>query len=65
MIPLLSPDEVARRIAGGHSPWHSAYHAMYSSVLGGIVTDPCWMLVPVDDHLVIQWTHYPHSHHFV
>jgi len=29
-----------------------AYLAMYSSYTGSIVTDPAWMLVPVDDHLV-------------
>ncbi|WP_271273756.1 aminotransferase class IV [Aliamphritea hakodatensis] len=28
------------------------YHAMYSSVFSGIVTDPKLMTVPVDDHLV-------------
>ncbi len=28
------------------------YHAMYSSVFGGITTDPKLMTVPVDDHLV-------------
>jgi branched-chain amino acid aminotransferase len=28
------------------------YYAMYSSVLGGIVTDPALMLIPVDDHVV-------------
>ncbi len=33
-------------------PWHGAYYAMYSSVLGGVVTDPLLMQVPVDDHLV-------------
>ncbi|MCB1101103.1 MAG: aminotransferase class IV [Kiritimatiellae bacterium] len=27
-------------------------YAMYSSVWGGIVTDPRWMTVPVNDHLV-------------
>jgi branched-chain amino acid aminotransferase len=30
----------------------SVYKAMYSSWYGGIVTDPAFMLVPVDDHLV-------------
>jgi len=30
----------------------TAYYAMYSSIFGGIVTDPGLMLVPVDDHLV-------------
>ncbi len=33
-------------------PWHGKYLAMYSSVYGGIVTDPSIMMVPVDDHLV-------------
>ena len=28
------------------------YAAMYSSWLGGIITDPALMLIPVDDHLV-------------
>lgn len=28
------------------------YLAMYSSWLGGIVTDPTFMLVPIDDHIV-------------
>ena len=52
MIPLLSAEDAARRITANRAPWLSTYHAMYSSVLGGIVTDPAWMLVPVDDHLV-------------
>jgi len=34
------------------SPWHQNYYAMYSSVLGGTVTDPVLMQVPLDDHLV-------------
>lgn len=25
---------------------------MYSSVLGGIITDPAAMLIPMDDHMV-------------
>jgi len=33
-------------------PYHDEYYAMYSSVYGGIVTDPVLMMVPVDDHLV-------------
>jgi len=33
-------------------PWHQRFYAMYSSVLGGIVTDPLLMLIPADDHLV-------------
>jgi branched-subunit amino acid aminotransferase/4-amino-4-deoxychorismate lyase len=33
-------------------PFHASYFAMYSSVFGGIVTDPALMVVPVDDHMV-------------
>lgn len=33
-------------------PFHAGYFAMYSSVFGGITTDPTLMLVPVDDHVV-------------
>ena len=28
------------------------YRAFYSSELGGIVTDPALMVVPIDDHMV-------------
>ena len=28
------------------------YLAMYSSVFGGIVTDPAAMVIPMDDHMV-------------
>jgi len=33
-------------------PFHDQYFAMYSSVYGGVVTDPVLMMVPVDDHIV-------------
>ncbi len=33
-------------------PFHKNYFAMYSSVYGGIVTDPVLMMVPIDDHMV-------------
>jgi branched-chain amino acid aminotransferase len=33
-------------------PYHQNYLAMYSSVLGGVVTDPFLMTIPVDDHMV-------------
>jgi len=32
--------------------YHKNYFAMYSSLLGGIVTDPVLMMLPVDDHVV-------------
>jgi len=33
-------------------PYHQDYMAMYSSVLGGVVTHPFLMTVPIDDHMV-------------
>lgn len=39
-------------LTSGRKPWHARYYAMYSSVLGGVVTDPLLMQVPADDHLV-------------
>jgi len=35
-----------------HRPCQNTYYAMYSSVYGGIVTDPRLMLLPIDDHMV-------------
>jgi branched-subunit amino acid aminotransferase/4-amino-4-deoxychorismate lyase len=32
-------------------PYHDRYLAMYSSFLGGLVTDPALMFVPLDDHM--------------
>jgi len=51
-IPLMSPSqavEAARRAAG---EWTREYLAMYSSLLGGIVTEPWLMNLPVDEHMV-------------
>ncbi len=42
-------DEILDR---NRHPHHANYYAMYSSVIGGIVTDPALMLLPVDDHMV-------------
>lgn len=39
-------------LAATRQPWHAHQYAMFSSMLGGIVTDPLWMNAPVDDHLV-------------
>lgn len=33
-------------------PFSKHYYAMYSSVYGGIVTDPALMMLPIDDHMV-------------
>ncbi|MBM4144118.1 MAG: hypothetical protein FJ225_11090 [Lentisphaerae bacterium] len=39
-------------LAAMRKPYHDNYYAMYSSVFGGVVTDPVLMLVPADDHVV-------------
>lgn len=33
-------------------PYQDSYFAMYSSLFGGIVTDPALMILPIDDHMV-------------
>lgn len=50
-LPILSA-EPPPWLAGTRAPHQDHYFAMYSSVLGGIVTDPVWMSAPADDHLV-------------
>lgn len=49
---VLGAQEVLRRLQTTKAAYHDAYYAMYSSVYGGIVTDPVLMLIPVDDHVV-------------
>lgn len=52
-IPVLSAEEVLDRLrAAVHPKAKSSYYAMYSSILGGIVTDPALMIIPLDDHMV-------------
>src|ERR1043166_5155517 len=48
---LIAPDAIQRLQAGVHAKAQNFY-AMYSSVLGGIVTDPALMVLPLDDHMV-------------
>jgi 4-amino-4-deoxychorismate lyase len=50
--PTLTTDEA---IAGLQQSVHAKaanFNAMYSSVLGGIITDPALMVLPLDDHMV-------------
>ncbi len=51
-FPLLDAAGFAARLAAPPAPYQQQYFALYSSILGGIVTDPRLMLVPADDHLV-------------
>ncbi|KAG8070510.1 hypothetical protein GUJ93_ZPchr0006g44344 [Zizania palustris] len=53
-IPLLSLAEVAERLDEFHvsGARNQNYMAMYSSIFGGITTDPSAMVIPIDDHMV-------------
>src|SRR3990172_3384298 len=46
-----SADALARLRQSVHAKAGNFY-SMYSSVLGGIVTDPALMVLPLDDHMV-------------
>jgi branched-subunit amino acid aminotransferase/4-amino-4-deoxychorismate lyase len=50
--PILSSDQAVQRLKERPRPWAHDYLAMYSSHLGGIITDAWLMSVPVDDHMV-------------
>jgi len=50
--PLLSRDEYFEALGRWRQPYHADYLALYSSQIGGIVTDPALWNVPADDHMV-------------
>jgi 4-amino-4-deoxychorismate lyase len=51
-IPFFAPDEALARLQRATHRKADNFYAMYSSVLGGIVTDPALMVLPLDDHMV-------------
>jgi 4-amino-4-deoxychorismate lyase len=52
-MPLLSQDDVLRQLRSTvHPAAAQQYFALYSSILGGVVTDPALMVIPFDDHMV-------------
>ncbi|WP_413287786.1 aminotransferase class IV [Bdellovibrio sp. HCB337] len=51
-IPLLSSEEILKKLSLYSYEQKQTYFAMYSSWYGGITKDPSLMLVPIDDHLV-------------
>ena len=51
-IDILDRAQVLARLDRSRRPFHQHYLAMYSSIIGGIVTDPVLMCIPLDDHLV-------------
>jgi 4-amino-4-deoxychorismate lyase len=50
--PLLTRDEAIARLQDAVHAKAANFYAMYSSALGGIVTDPALMVLPLDDHMV-------------
>jgi 4-amino-4-deoxychorismate lyase len=50
--PVFAKSEAIERLAGSAHAKAQNFYAMYSSVLGGIVTDPELMVLPLDDHMV-------------
>ncbi|MCF8106217.1 MAG: aminotransferase class IV [Desulfohalobiaceae bacterium] len=51
-LEKLSFQEVVKRLERFEFEHFQNYRAMYSSWLGGIVTDPALMVIPLDDHMV-------------
>jgi len=52
VTPTYSTDQAIARLRAAIHAKASNFYAMYSSVLGGIVTDPAVMVLPLDDHMV-------------
>jgi 4-amino-4-deoxychorismate lyase len=50
--PVFSSDHALARLRQAVHVKAGNFYAMYSSVLGGIVTDPALMVLPLDDHMV-------------
>jgi 4-amino-4-deoxychorismate lyase len=49
---LFTTDEAIPRLSQVVHSKAANFYSMYSSVLGGIVTDPALMVLPIDDHMV-------------
>jgi len=50
--PRFTKEEGLQRLAHAVHGKAMNFYAMYSSILGGIVTDPALMVLPLDDHMV-------------
>jgi 4-amino-4-deoxychorismate lyase len=51
-IPIFTSDQAIANLQRTVHGKAANFYAMYSSVLGGIVTDPTLMVLPLDDHMV-------------
>lgn len=52
MFKLLSVEEIFSFLKDLNFPHQKDYLAMYSSFFGGVITEPNFMLLPIDDHMV-------------
>jgi 4-amino-4-deoxychorismate lyase len=50
--PVFTTDNALARLRQSVHAKAGNFYSMYSSVLGGIVTDPALMVLPLDDHMV-------------
>jgi len=50
--PAFTSEKAFSRLRESVHSKSANFYAMYSSVLGGIVTDPAFMVLPLDDHMV-------------
>lgn len=51
-MPILGTEEAIKRLRSAVHAKATNFYAAYSSILGGIVTDPALMVLPLDDHMV-------------
>src|SRR5918992_5410926 len=51
-IPVFTSDQAIANLQRAFHGKAANFYAMYSSILGGIVTDPALMVLPLDDHMV-------------
>lgn len=51
-IPLINENTFSEKLKSLTNPYFKDYYAFYSSWFGGITTNPQWMLLPIDDHMV-------------
>lgn len=80
MIPLLTTDQIINRLThrrpqvenadnslAAQRAYYSDYLGMYSSWFGGMIIDPAFMMIPIDDHIVhrgdgvfeaLRWSHH-------
>ncbi|MBI4524952.1 MAG: D-amino-acid transaminase [Deltaproteobacteria bacterium] len=50
--PVFNSEEAMAQLRRSTHPGSAHFYAMYSSLFGGIITDPALMVLPLDDHMV-------------